>query len=96
MLRLTERSDTVIGETGRAAPYHDVPVFNWEAADRIRAAFATPQEYGRNAEGNGNDRRPAIILVAILVEAKLRARDITIDEASVWIIIRKPCRGGCS
>ena len=50
MLPFSERSDTVIDEASGTAPHHDVTAFKLEAAYGIAAAFAAPQEYGREAQ----------------------------------------------
>jgi hypothetical protein len=52
------------------------------------------QEYGRQAERNGDDRSPGILLVAVLMEAEFRASDVAIDQASVGIVVGEPRLGG--
>ena len=71
MLPVLERSDTVIDEAGGTAPHRNVTAFEAQAAHRIGAAFAAPQEYGRQAERNGDDRSPGILLVTVLMEARV-------------------------
>src|SRR5690349_14647630 len=93
---LPERSDTVIDESRGTAPHRNVTAFEAQSAYRIGAAFAAPQEYGRKAERNGNDRSPSILLVTILMEAELGASDIAIDQASIGIILLEPGLGSGS
>src|SRR5712691_10847170 len=93
MLPIAERSDSMIGEASGTAPHHDVTAFEAQAAHWIGASFAAPQEYGRQAERNGDDRSPGILLVAVLVKAEFGARDIAIDQASVGIIVGEPGLG---
>src|SRR5437667_920388 len=95
---LPERSDTVIDEASGTAPHRDVTAFEGQASYRIGAAFAAPQEYGRQAERNGDDRSPSILLVTVLMEAEFGASHIAIDQASIGIIVCKTHlgRGGCS
>src|SRR5262245_57823328 len=107
MMPIVERTDTVINEASGTAPYHDVTAFEAHTAHRIRATFAAPQEYCRQAKRNRDDRSPGIILVAVLMKAQFGAGDIVIDQASVGIIVREPglgsgtssdveeCRGHC-
>src|SRR5262245_9353656 len=90
MFPVAEGSDTVINETSRSTPHHGVTVFEAHAAHPIRATLAAPQKYSRHAERNGDDRRPGIVLITILVEAEFGACDITIDQAGVGIISGEP------
>jgi hypothetical protein len=90
MLPIAERSDTVIDEASGTAPHHDVTAFQSQAAHWIGPTFATPQEYGRQAERNGDDRSPGILLVAVLMKTEFGPRDVAIDQASVRIIVREP------
>jgi hypothetical protein len=64
----------VIDEAHGTAPHHDVTAFKVQTTHWVRAAFATPQEYGRQAERGGDDGSPSILLV--LMEAELGAGDI--------------------
>jgi len=43
------KHDAVTDEASGTAPHRDVTAFKVEAAYWIAAAFATPQEYGREA-----------------------------------------------
>ena len=78
MLSILERSDTVIDEARRPAPHHDVAMFDLKAPHWIGPPFAAPQEQGRQTQGNRNNRRPCVVLIAILVQTELGARDVTI------------------
>src|SRR5439155_7487084 len=90
---LPERSDTVIDEASGTAPHRDVTAFEGQASYRIGAAFAAPQKYGRQAERNGDNRSPSILLVTVLMEAEFGASHIAIDQASVGFIMCKPGLG---
>ena len=90
MLPILERTDTVINESSGTAPHHDVTAFEAHTLYRIRATFATPEEYGRQAKRNRDDRSPGILLVAVLVKAQFGARAIAIDQASVGILVQEP------
>src|SRR2546430_14909130 len=50
MLPVTERSDSVISETGGTAPNGDIAVFDSQAAHGLRAVFAAPQKHSRKAQ----------------------------------------------
>src|SRR5215471_18066970 len=96
MVSIAKRSDTVIDETCRPAPHHDVTALETHPPHRIGATFATPKEYARQPKRNGDNRSPGILLVAVLMKAEFGAGDIPIDEAGVGIIMRKPGLGSGS
>ena len=75
MLPILERSDAVIDEARGTAPHRRRRRFRAQAAHRIGAALAAPQEYGGQAQRDGDDRRPGILLVTVLMEAELGARE---------------------
>src|SRR5712691_8814514 len=93
VLPVLERRDAVINETCGTAPHRDVAAFEGQAAHRIGAAFAAPQEYGRQAERDGDDRGPGILFVTVLMEAEFGARDVAVDQASVGIVVGEPSLG---
>src|SRR5262245_35269067 len=94
MLPGSKRSDAVIDEARGTAPHRDVTAFEAEATHGIGATFPAPEEYGGQAERNGNDWSPLIVLVAVLMKAELRAGYVTIDQARVRIVICEPGLGG--
>src|SRR5216684_7569316 len=94
MLPILKRSDSVIDEACGTAPHRDVTAFEPQPAHRIGAAFAAPQEYGRQAERDGDNRSPGILLVTVLMEAEFGARDVAVDQARVGIVVGKPGLGG--
>src|SRR5262245_33719637 len=89
MLAIVERTDTMINEASRTAPYHDVTAFEADTAHRTGGPLAAPQEYGRQAKRNRDDWSPGILLVPVPMKAEFGARDIAIDQASVGIIVRE-------
>ena len=68
-----QRRDAVIDEARGTAPDRHVAVFDAQAADRIAAPLSAPQEYGGQAQRDGDDGRPGILFVAVLVEAEFAA-----------------------
>ena len=86
MLPVPERCDAVIDETCGTAPHGDITAFEAQAAHRIGAASSDPQENGRQAKRDGDDRGPSILLVTVLMEAEFSARDVAVDEAGVGIV----------
>src|SRR5690349_8952245 len=81
-----QRCHAVINEPGGAAPYRNISVFEAQAPHGIRTAFTAPQKSSGNAKRDGDNRRPGIPLVTILVQAELRSGDVTIDQASIRIV----------
>src|SRR5215475_5896127 len=96
MLPFLEWSQTVIDEAGGAAPDHDVTALEPQAANRIGAAFTAPQEYSRQTERNGYDRRPRILLIAVLMQAEFGAGNIAIDQTGIGIIAGELRGGRCA
>jgi hypothetical protein len=86
MLSLFEGSYAVIHKARGPAPHDNVAVFEMQPAHRVGAALASPQEHGRNSQRDGDNRSPRIFFIAILMKAKLGARDIAVDQASVCIL----------
>jgi hypothetical protein len=87
MLPIGERRDTVIDEACGTSPHHDVAAFETKAAHSIGATFAAPQEDSRQTERDGDDRRPSILLVTVLMETEFGASDIAVDQAGVGIVV---------
>ena len=58
MLPVLKRRDTVIDKASGTAPHRDVTAFEAQTAHGIGAAFTAPQEYGRQAKRDGDDRSP--------------------------------------
>src|SRR5215510_10279263 len=90
MVPFGKRSDTVIDEAGGPTPHDDITVFEPQAAHRVRATLAAPQEDRGQAERNRNDRSRCIHLVTILMKTEFGARRIAIDQAGIRIIINEP------
>jgi hypothetical protein len=93
MLSVLERGHAVIDKACGTAPHRDVTAFEMQATHRIGTAFAAPQEYGRQAERDGDDRSPAILLVTVLMKTEFGTWDVAVDEASVGIVVREPGLG---
>src|SRR5262249_53775100 len=91
-----EWGDAVIGEAGRAAPHHDVTVFKSQPPYSIRSPFTTPEEHSRDTQRNRDNRRPGIILVAILMKTEFCARHIPINKTGIRTVVCKAGFGGCT
>jgi hypothetical protein len=89
-----ERRDAVIDEARGTAPHHHVAAFEAHAAHRIAAPLAAPQEGGGQAQGDGDDGRPGIVLVAVLMQAELGTGGIAIDQAGIGVVIGEAGFGG--
>src|ERR1700688_2859039 len=93
MVPVLERRDSVIDEARGSAPYSDVTAFQAQAAHRVGPALAAPQEYGRQAQRDGDDRSPGILLVAVLMQTEFGAGEVAVDQASVGIVLSEPGLG---
>jgi len=69
-------------------------LFEVQAAHWIGPAFAAPQEYGRQADRDGDNRSPGILFVTVLMEAEFSACDVAVDQASVRIVVGEAGLGG--
>src|ERR1035438_864193 len=94
MVPLLEGSDAVIHEACGTAPHHHVAALQPQTAYWTAAALPAPQEHGRQAQGYGNDGRPGVLLVAVLMEAEFGSREVAIDQAGVGIVSGETCLGG--
>ena len=84
----------MIHEACWTTPNRNVTVFEGQAAHWIGPAFATPQEYGGQAERDGHDGSPGILLITILMEPEFGACVVAIDQASVGIVVDEARFGG--
>ena len=84
----------MINEPRGAAPHHHIAAFEAKPPHGVGTPLAAPQKHGGQSERNGDDGRPGVLLVAILMQAELGARDIAVDQASVGIVGGEPTLGG--
>ena len=94
MLPILQRRDTVIDEARGTAPHRHVAAFQPQTAHRVSAPFAAPQEYRRQPQRDGNDRRPGVVLIAILMQSELRPGGVAVDQAGVGVVIGKSGSSG--
>ena len=83
MVRGFDGRDAVVDKAGGAAPDSDVAAFETKAPDGVGAALAAPQKNGGDSERDGDDRRPLVLLVAVLMEAELGTGLVAVDQAGM-------------
>ena len=67
-----ERHHTVVTESVRTAPDHDIAVEKLDAAGFVAALEAAEQEYGGNAERDRDDGLGEILFVGVAVKGESR------------------------
>src|SRR5665213_951124 len=83
VLAVRKRRDAVKEKPRRAAPYHDIAVFEPEAAGLVAALGAAEQEDRGQPQRNRDDGCREILLVLVLMQRHFRARLVTIDQARI-------------
>ena len=78
-----EGCNAVEGKARQTAPHDDVAVDQAEPLLRVLAGQAAKQECRRQPEGDRHDRGGEIALVLVLVQGKLAAGIVAIDQAGV-------------